>query len=60
MRAMVLEAPHRPLVAADRPEPTPGPGQLLLDVAACGVCRTDLHLIDGEVEVPRLPCLRVS
>src|SRR5947209_13610884 len=55
MRAMVLEAPHRPLVAADRPEPTPGPGQLLLDVAACGVCRTDLHLLDGEVEVPRLP-----
>jgi propanol-preferring alcohol dehydrogenase len=55
MRAMVLEAPGRPLVAADRPDPTPGPGQVLLDVAACGVCRTDLHLLDGEVEVPRLP-----
>src|SRR4051794_29346555 len=55
MRAMVLERPGSPLVAADRPEPTPGPGQLLLDVAACGVCRTDLHLLDGEVAVPRLP-----
>jgi alcohol dehydrogenase, propanol-preferring len=52
---MVLEAPGRPLVAADRPDPSPGPGQLLLDVAACGVCRTDLHLLDGEVEIPRLP-----
>ena len=55
MRAMVLERPGSPLVAADRPDPEPGPGQLLLDVAACGVCRTDLHLLDGEVEVPRLP-----
>src|SRR3954453_17306690 len=55
MRAMVLEAPGRPLVAADRPDPSPGPGQLLPDVAACGVCRTDLHLLDGEVEIPRLP-----
>ena len=55
MRAMVLDAPGRPLVAVERPEPTPGPGQLLLDVAACGVCRTDLHLLDGEVDVPRLP-----
>ena len=55
MRAMVLEAPGRPLVEVDRSEPEPGPGQLLLDVAACGVCRTDLHLLDGEVEVPRTP-----
>jgi propanol-preferring alcohol dehydrogenase len=55
MRAMVLEAPGRPLALVDRPDPAPGPGQLLLDVAACGVCRTDLHLLDGEVEVPRLP-----
>src|SRR4051812_48807433 len=55
MRAMVLEAPGRPLVEVERPDPTPGPGQLLLDVAACGVCRTDLHLLDGEVEVPRTP-----
>jgi alcohol dehydrogenase, propanol-preferring len=55
MRAMVLEAPGRPLSMVDRPDPAPGPGQLLLDVAACGVCRTDLHLLDGEVEVPKLP-----
>jgi propanol-preferring alcohol dehydrogenase len=55
MQAMVLEAPGRPLALVDRPDPAPGPGQVLLDVAACGVCRTDLHLLDGEVEVPRLP-----
>src|SRR3954447_16907997 len=55
MRAMVLEAPGRPLVAADRPDPSPGPGQLLLDVAARGVCRPDLPLLAGEVEIPRLP-----
>src|SRR4051812_20505079 len=52
---MVLEAPGRPLELADRSDPAPGPGQVLIDVAACGVCRTDLHLLDGEVEVPRLP-----
>src|SRR3954447_7224230 len=55
MQAMMLEAPGRPLALVDRPDPAPGPGQLLLDVAACGVCRTDLHLLDGEVAVPRLP-----
>src|SRR2546423_14522320 len=52
---MVLEQPGRPLREGERAEPTPGPGQLLLDVAACGVCRTDLHLLDGEVKVPRTP-----
>src|SRR3712207_3465252 len=55
MRAMVLEAVGRPLVAAERTDPVPGPGQVLLDVHACGECRTDLHLLDGEVEAPRLP-----
>src|SRR5206468_4524158 len=55
MRAMLVEAPRRPLRAADVPRPEPGPGQVLLDVTACGVCRTDLHLLDGEVEAPRLP-----
>ena len=55
MRAMLLDAPGRPLRAAEVPEPGPGPGQLLLRVHACGVCRTDLHLRDGEVEPGHLP-----
>ncbi len=46
---MLLDIPGRPLRAADLPVPEPGPGQLLLRVRACGVCRTDLHLLDGEV-----------
>ena len=55
MRAMLFEAPGRPLRLADLPEPEPQPGQVLLDVHACGVCRTDLHLLDGEVDVPHPP-----
>src|SRR4030088_3348384 len=55
MRAMVLEAPGRPLVAVDLPQPEPADGQALLRVLACGVCRTDLHLLDGEVDVPHPP-----
>jgi propanol-preferring alcohol dehydrogenase len=55
MRAMLLEAPGRELVAAEVPEPAPGPGRLLLRVSACGVCRTDLHLRDGELDPGRLP-----
>jgi propanol-preferring alcohol dehydrogenase len=55
MRAMVFEGVGRPLRAVERPTPTAGPGQLLLRVHACGVCRTDLHLLDGEVEVPHPP-----
>jgi alcohol dehydrogenase, propanol-preferring len=55
MRAMVFEAPGRPLRPVERPVPVPGPGQLLLEVLACGVCRTDLHLLDGEVDVPEPP-----
>jgi propanol-preferring alcohol dehydrogenase len=55
MRAMVFEAPGRPLVAADVPRPEPAEGQVLLRVLACGVCRTDLHLLDGEVDVPHPP-----
>jgi propanol-preferring alcohol dehydrogenase len=58
MRAMVLDAPHRPLRAADVPTPeAPGPGQVLIEVAACGICRTDLHLLDGEVDVPEPPVI---
>jgi alcohol dehydrogenase, propanol-preferring len=55
MRAMLLDAPRRPLRAADMPRPEPGPGQVLLRVAACGVCRTDLHVADGELADPNLP-----
>src|SRR5215207_5623601 len=55
MRAMLLDAPGRPLRPADVPIPTPGPGQLLLRVRACAVCRTDLHVVDGELADPRLP-----
>src|ERR1039458_7423210 len=55
MLAMLLQAPGEPLRAATVPDPVPGPGQLLLEVSACGVCRTDLHLRDGEIEATRLP-----
>ncbi len=55
MRAMVLDAPGQPLHLTERPRPVPGPGQLLLAVRACGVCRTDLHLVDGELPDPVLP-----
>jgi alcohol dehydrogenase, propanol-preferring len=49
MHAMVLDGPSRPLRAADVPPPAPGPGQILIAVRACAVCRTDLHIIDGEL-----------
>jgi len=52
---MILEKPGEPLVAADLPEPLPGPGQVLVRVRACGVCRTDLHVVDGELTEPKLP-----
>jgi propanol-preferring alcohol dehydrogenase len=55
MRAMVLEAPGTPLVPAEVERPEPGPGQVLLEVHACGVCRTDLHIVDGELTEPKLP-----
>src|SRR5512140_2793100 len=55
MKAMVLEAVRAPLVEADRPVPVPGRGDLLLKVKACGVCRTDLHVLDGELPEPALP-----
>jgi alcohol dehydrogenase, propanol-preferring len=55
MRAMVFEEAGRPLRAVERPIPRPGAGQLLLRVQACGVCRTDLHLLDGEVEIASPP-----
>jgi alcohol dehydrogenase, propanol-preferring len=55
MRAMVLHAPGEPLREEARPDPEPAPGELLLEVSACGVCRTDLHIVDGELDEPRLP-----
>src|SRR6266511_3564489 len=55
MRAMVLKAPGRPLHEAELPDPQPGPGEVLVEVSACGVCRTDLHIADGELPDPKLP-----
>jgi alcohol dehydrogenase, propanol-preferring len=55
VRAMVLEKPGGPLVPRTLPEAAPAAEQVLLDVSACGVCRTDLHLLDGELPNPKLP-----
>ena len=55
MRAMQLAVPRAPLRPADPTIPGPGAGQVLVKVSACGVCRTDLHILDGELVAPRLP-----
>jgi propanol-preferring alcohol dehydrogenase len=55
MRAMVLDKPGTPLVMREWATPRPGPGEILVEVAACGVCRTDLHVVDGELSEPKLP-----
>jgi propanol-preferring alcohol dehydrogenase len=55
MRAMVFHEVGQPLRLEERPTPEAGPGQLLIRVLACGVCRTDLHLLDGEVDIPHPP-----
>jgi propanol-preferring alcohol dehydrogenase len=55
VRAIVFEAVGQPLRLVERPVPTPEPGQVLLRVRACGICRTDLHLLDGEVDIPDPP-----
>jgi len=55
MRAMLLEQPGEPLRPAELDDPAPGPGQVLVSVHACGVCRTDLHILDGELARPKLP-----
>ncbi len=57
MRAQILTAPGRLLAAADLPPPCPGPGQVLLAVRACAVCRTDLHILDGELSEAKLPLI---
>jgi propanol-preferring alcohol dehydrogenase len=55
MRAMLLDQQGQPLREAELPEPEPGLGQLLVRVHACAVCRTDLHIVDGELPRPKLP-----
>lgn len=57
MRAMVLEQPRTELKLLDLPVPEPGPGEIVVRVAACGVCRTDLHVVDGELPDPKLPII---
>jgi propanol-preferring alcohol dehydrogenase len=55
MQAMVLTAPHQPLIATDLPMPQPAAGQVAIAIRACAVCRTDLHVVDGELTRPKLP-----
>jgi len=55
MRAMVLDRQREPLRLAELPDPEPGAGQVLLEIAACGICRTDIHIVDGELKEPKLP-----
>lgn len=55
MRAMVFEGVGKPLREVELPLPEPGPGQVRLRVLACAVCRTDLHILDGDLEEPKLP-----
>ncbi len=57
MKAMLLEKPGEALRAAEIPDPQPGPGQLQVEVSACGVCRTDLHVVDGDLTEPKLPII---
>jgi len=57
MRAMVLDNPRQPLQLRDVPRPNPGAGQLLVRVSTCAVCRTDLHVVDGELPDPKLPLI---
>ncbi len=57
MFAMVLNRIGAPLEWTERPDPLPGPGEIRIKIAACGVCRTDLHVVDGELPDPRLPII---
>nr|WP_298724095.1 zinc-dependent alcohol dehydrogenase family protein [uncultured Ferrovibrio sp.] len=57
MRAMLLHSAGRPLVMTETPEPNPGSQEIVVKVAACGVCRTDLHVVDGELRQPKLPII---
>jgi len=55
MRAMILDAPGKPLRLSELANPRPAPGQILVRVKACGICRTDLHVVDGDLTEPKLP-----
>src|SRR5580692_5591469 len=57
MRAMILAEPGKPLVVRDHPVPEPGDRQVQIQVLACAVCRTDLHVVDGELPNPKLPLI---
>ncbi len=57
MRAIVLRAQGQPMVLAEVPRPEPGPDQVLIKVGACAVCRTDLHIVDGDLRQPKLPLI---
>jgi propanol-preferring alcohol dehydrogenase len=57
MRAMVLDKPRQPLQLRDVPKPKPAKGQVLVRIATCAVCRTDLHVVDGELPDPKLPLI---
>ena len=57
MQAMVLHRPGEPLELIERPDPQPADGEVRVRVAACGVCRTDLHVVDGELPNPKLPII---
>ncbi len=57
MHAMVLNKTGAPLEWTERPDPLPGPGEIRLKISACGVCRTDLHVVDGELPEPRVPII---
>jgi propanol-preferring alcohol dehydrogenase len=57
MKAMILEKPGVPLQFLEKPDPIPGPGQVLVKISACGVCRTDLHVVDGDLTEAKLPII---
>ena len=57
MKAMVLEAARQPLRDVELPIPDPSKGEVLVQVGACAVCRTDLHVMDGELANPKLPLI---
>ena len=57
MKAMVLHKVRTPLIMEERPLPSPGPGEIRVAVEACAVCRTDLHVVDGDLPNPKLPII---